>query len=132
MTISDTISFAPTNELLFPGYVPFTSEDATTYLTPTVGPTAIMLVTRMAQYVYLADHVEPLTISFGYEELARTFGLNHTTLRKALHRAVMFDLLRATPDDHLFRIPRGVRMKRPWVEHLPTYLRDSFGYAVAP
>lgn len=132
MTTSDTITFSPTNELLFPGYVSFTSEDAITYLTPTVGPTPILLVTRMAQYVYLAEHVEPQPITFEYTELARTFGLNHTTLRKALHRAVMFDLLRATPDDHLFRIPRGVRMKRQWVEHLPTYLRDSFGYAVAP
>lgn len=108
--------------------IPADSDDALVWLTPILGPTATLILHRLARYLTNAPEC-----AFTTSELAATFGLANTdgtpspAFAKALKRLHMFGMARTIgshteirliipplPQRHLARIPTYLRNVYPW------------------
>ena len=104
------------------------SDDALVWLTPILGPTATLVLHRLARYLTSAPEC-----AFTPSELAATFGLANTDgtpspgFTRALHRLQMFGMARTIGSHteirliipplsqrHLSRIPAYLRAAYPW------------------
>jgi hypothetical protein len=99
---------------------PADSDETLTFLLPTLGPTAVLMLHRGARYV-----ADGSTHVFAPEEFASTFGVMPSIAAKALARLIRFGMVRVGPSAIEFRThvaPLPVR----WVERLPRYLADAY------
>lgn len=104
------------------------SDDALVWLTPILGPTATLVLHRLARYLTAAPEC-----AFTPSELAATFGLANTDgtpspgFTRALHRLQMFGMARTIGSHteirliipplsqrHVGRIPAYLRTAYPW------------------
>ena len=99
-----------------PGDMASDSDDALTYLTPHLGPTSSLLLHRISRYLTTAD-----TFSIEYTELARTFGVAPSVLKRSIERLCQFGYARRNGDT--LEVATTFRLSPRNVAKLPDYLK---------
>lgn len=97
------------------------TDDALYYLLPTLGPTATLVLHRVARHLrYTPD------VTFDTAELAAQFGVGPQQLRSSLRRLEMFGAIRSSGDRYDVRPAK--QLTRKMREHLPASLQAECPY----
>lgn len=97
------------------------SDDALYYLLPVLGPTATLVLHRIARHLRYAPE-----FTFPADELAAQFGVGTNQLRASLHRLQMFDTIR--PDGDRFEVRIVKRLTLKMHTRLPISLQTDCPY----
>lgn len=97
------------------------SDDALYYLLPVLGPTATLVLHRVARHLRYTPE-----ITFTVDELAAQFGVGATQLRASLHRLQMFDAIR--PDGDRIEVRIVKQLTRKMLSRLPASLQADCPY----
>ena len=94
------------------------------YLTPILGPSAVMLLHRMARYL-TGEGITVATLSI--EDMAASLGLTVARFKTTVARLAQFGMIRSTPTTI------HVRMMVPplparWLDRMPAFLADNCPY----
>ena len=119
LTISTTVWDDP----LAAGGLDADSDDALVYLTPILGPTATLLLHRLARYLTGELTAQTWTIS----ELAASLGVMPSTLTATLARLDRFGMIRVTGDRTQVRT-RIPPLSARHLSRLPAYLAVACPY----
>lgn len=111
--------------------IPADSDDALVWYTPVLGPTAILLLHRIARYL-----TQSSALSFDTVELAASVGLAHSDRKatsdgftRAMHRLEMFGMIRTIGHTiHVRTILPPLAQRH--MRLLPNYLRDACPWPV--
>ena len=103
---------------------PADSDDTLVYLTPILGPSAALLLHRMARYL-TGEGITVATLSI--EDMAASLGLTVARLKTTVARLAQFGMIRSTPTTI------HVRMMVPplparWLDRMPAFLADHCPY----
>jgi DNA-binding MarR family transcriptional regulator len=102
-----------------PGDMASDSDDALTWLAPHLGPTSCLVLHRISRYLTTSD-----TFSIEYTELARTFGVAPSQLKKNIERLCQFGHARRNGDT--LEVATTFRLTPRNVQKLPEYLRADY------
>lgn len=99
------------------------SDDGLTYLCPTLGPTATLLMHRLVRRCSTSQFI------VGRRDLAMTFGLSDVSLAHAIDRLVKFRMLQrvgVVTEVDSFIVPVYKTPEARWTEALPAYLKGEW------
>lgn len=131
LVTAQSIRFVPWQDPMVTEGIDASSDEALVWLTPMLGPTAVLILHRLARYLTAAPLVE-----FTPLELAGSFGLASGAdaaevspgFTRAMHRLAMFDMCRPSGEHIEVRMivpplaPRHLR-------RMPAYLLDGYRWA---
>ncbi len=102
-----------------PGDMACDSDDALTWLTPHLGPTSCLVLHRINRYLTTSD-----TFAIEYTELARTFGVSPSLLKRNIERLCQFGHARRNGDT--LEVATTFRLSPRNAQKLPEYLRADY------
>ena len=102
-----------------PGDMACDSDDALTWLPPHLGPTSTLVLHRISRYLTTSD-----TFSIEYIELARTFGVAPSQLKRNIERLCQFGHARRNGDT--LEVATTFRLTPRTAQKLPEYLRADW------
>jgi hypothetical protein len=98
------------------------SDDALLFLTPVLGPSAVLLLHRISTWLVPGD-VEHVTISPGH--LGQYIGINAAQVAKTLDRLCRFNFAYDLGSGDYTILPCVRRYHARWLETLPIAVRDA-------
>lgn len=112
---------APWHDPLAAQGFPADSDDTLVYLTPILGPSAVLALHRMSRYL-TADGATGAIL--GIEDMANSFGLTLARFRQTIARLENFGMVRATPTTLHVRMMIPPLPQR-WLERMPAFLAEG-------